>query len=239
MTEATVVVVPLTLALAQAERCATLLDSAEIIRAGRFLRDEDRARYMTSHAALRLILGATLGLSPDTLDIGQDDSGRPYLTNPVERRYDFNLSHSGRYALIGLARSARIGVDVEARRPLPDALRIAKSHFAPDEAAALADLPRDAREEAFFGLWTRKEAVVKALGAGLSLPLNDFTVTVPPAAPRVLHQHPTIAGTADGWTLMDLAVGGDASATVAVTGRNTEINVRHMPHDWLDAFRAK
>ena len=73
-----------------------------------------------------------------------------------------------------------IGVDVEASRPLPDALRIARSHFAPDEAASLEALPLDMREAAFFGLWTRKEAVVKALGVGLSQPLASFSVAVPP-----------------------------------------------------------
>lgn len=234
MKDATVVVVDLRLDPPRMARCAALLDAGETARADRFLRGEDRARFIASHAALRHVLARALSTDPATVAFRAEITGRPALAMP-SGQLDFNLSHSGDRALIGLVRGARIGVDVEIRRPLPDALRIARSHFAPDETRALAALPPEAREEAFFGLWTRKEAVVKALGAGLSLPLSAFCVTVPPSPPRLLSG----ASGPEGWTLAEVEAGPGAAATVAVTAPNTTLLAEHLPADWPDHFPAK
>ena len=234
MKDATVVVVALRLDPPRLERCAALLDAGEAARADRFLRGEDRARFIASHAALRVVLGRALSTDPAGVAFRAETTGRPALALP-SGGLDFNLSHSGDRALIGLARDARIGVDVEVRRPLPDALRIARAHFAPGETRALAALPPETREAAFFDLWTRKEAVVKALGAGLSLPLAAFQVTVPPDPPRLLAG----ASGPDGWTLAGIEAGHGTAATVAVTAPNAAILVKHLPTGWPDHFPAK
>ncbi|MCJ2116107.1 4'-phosphopantetheinyl transferase superfamily protein [Methylobacterium sp. J-001] len=229
MSAAEVWVVDLALSLAQLEICGTVLDASERERAVRFLRPADRARYQASHAALRLILGEALGLAAGDIRLEVSAAGKPALADGI---LDFNLSHSGGRALVGLARGAAIGVDVEEMRPIPDALRIAGAHFAPDEAAALSALPPHAVSAAFFGLWTRKEAVVKALGTGLSLPLDRFSVSVPPTSARLLRM-------ADGgtFTLADINAGAGYAATVAVLSGQTEIAIRHLGHGWPNRLR--
>lgn len=216
-------------------RCLSILDAEERARAARFLRETDRQRFVASHAALRLVLGQALGLPPRSIQFAKEPTGRPYLLGGGEDALDFNLSHSGDHALIGLVRGARVGVDVEVWRPLPDALRLARAYFAPDEIAALAALPAATIEAAFFSLWTRKESVVKAMGTGLSLPLVSFSVTVPPDPPALLR----IAGAADRWTLRQIALGAGVSATVAVTANPAALRTHHLAGDWPDTFDEK
>ncbi|AWN38236.1 4'-phosphopantetheinyl transferase family protein [Methylobacterium radiodurans] len=208
--------------------CDAVLSEDERVRAGRFLRSEDRDRYRASHAALRLILGRALGMDPRALTFSAGPAGKPELAGPERGVLAFNLSHSGRRALVGLSTRGYIGVDVEVIRPLPDALRIARGHFASDEADALARLPEEFREAAFFSLWTRKEAVVKALGAGLALPLDRFSVTVPPAAPRLLR----MGGGPGAWTLHDLDPGPGHAATAAVMAAGIPLVRHRFPADW-------
>jgi 4'-phosphopantetheinyl transferase len=235
MTSAEFVIVTLELDPDRLGACLVLLDGEERTRAERFLRPVDRARFIASHAALRVALGAALGVAPEAVRFSRDEAGRPYLAGPEGAGLDFNLSHSGDIALIGLARGGRIGVDVEVRRPLPDALRIARAHFAPDEVSALAALPPQHGEAAFFGLWTRKEAVVKALGAGLSLPLDRFSVSVPPAPPWVLR----MAEGAQDWTLAAVEAGPRAEATVAVPFPGMRIRQTYLPERWTRIIGAK
>ena len=231
MIAADVWIVDLALSDARLARCAAVLSPGERARAGRFLRPADRARFTASHAALRLILARALGVGAESIAFSAGPAGKPELAGPTQGRLAFNLSHSGACALVGLAQDAGIGVDVEAIRPLPDALRIARAQFAPDEAAALAALPPEAMEAAFFGLWTRKEAVVKALGAGLSLPLAGFSVSLPPAAPRLLRM-----ADGGGWTLADVAAGSDCAATVAVRATGAAIATHRLPAGWPDSL---
>lgn len=207
------------------ERCAQVLDSSERDRGNRFLRPADRARFIVSHAALRLALADARGCAPSEIRLTAKATGKPHLAEPAGSPLEFNLSHSGARALIGLAGPVAIGVDLELMRAIPDAVRIARTHFAPDEAASLASLPAEAIEAAFFGLWTRKEAVVKALGTGLSLPLDRFSVTLPPAAPRLLRD-------STGWTLATLDAGAGYAATVAVRADDATIQLRRLPTDW-------
>lgn len=228
-------IVDLALTPGQIDRCEAVLDAAERGRADRFLRPVDRARFRASHAALRLILGDALGLAPADVELLAGAGGKPELAGAARGAADFNLSHSGARALIGLARDASIGVDVEAVRPIADALRIAAAHFAADEVSALAGAPRSAVERRFFGLWTRKEAVVKALGSGLSLPLDRFSVSVPPEPPRLLRASGDVSWNLEGpWSLAGIDCGSDHVATVAVRSAGAKITCHRLSDDWPD-----
>ncbi len=88
----------------------------------------------------------------------------------------FNTSHSAGTAVIAVAAGTDVGVDIERIRPIDDAERLAADRFAASEADQLRSLPAEDREIGFLRLWTRKEAVVKALGLGLSMPLDRFSV---------------------------------------------------------------
>lgn len=213
-----------------------LLNDDERDRADRFLRPQDRDRFIASHAALRIILGGLLGANPRSLTFAISPTGRPSLTgwDALARGgcvpLDFNLSHSGDHALVAVSTTARIGVDIEAHRPLSDALRIARAHFHPREIAAL-EAAGPNREAAFYAAWTAKEAVVKASGAGLSQPLDGFAVTIPPVAPALLD----VAGTpSPAWTLIRLAPAPGATGAVAIEASHVPCRLWRLPVDWMN-----
>lgn len=215
------------------ESCLTVLSPDETARASRFRRAEDRDRYVVSHAALRLILGRALGASPAGIGFTQGPAGKPELAGAWSGALRFNLSHSGSRALVGLSRRDAIGVDVEALRPMPDAARVARSYFAPDEASALAALTDNERDLAFMTVWTRKEAVVKALGAGLSVPLNRFSVSLPPRPPRILS---AAAGLLDpgAFSLLHLEPGPGTLGAAAVASAGVALHLAALPQGWVD-----
>lgn len=190
------------------------LSEGERARAARFLRVEDRNRFIFSHLALRRILAGYLARPPEALRFRRAPGGKPDLDGPDRGRLHFNLSHSGSHALIGIARDVAIGVDVEEARPIGDPMAIARAHFHPGEVADLEGLPKPLRDAAFLACWTRKEAVVKALGTGLALPLSDFRVSVPPEPVAVL-AWATGPAPSPGWSLHHLAFP-DATGTVAI-----------------------
>ncbi|MSQ66894.1 MAG: 4'-phosphopantetheinyl transferase superfamily protein [Gammaproteobacteria bacterium] len=105
---------------------------------------------------------------------------------PGARGLAFNASHCASLAVIAVARSGRIGIDVEALRTVVDAERIATRFFSPQESAARAALDPAEQGTGFLNCWTRKEAVVKALGGGLSIPLHTFAVTLQPRQPAAI-----------------------------------------------------
>ena len=151
-----------------------LLDDSERARAERFLFDEDRRRFVASHAALRVALGNATERDPRSLRFVTGPHGKPSLAEPASG-IQFNLSHSGARALIAIAVGRRVGVDIERDRGV-DELALASRFFSEAEAAAIAGTPPANRRAAFFRIWTRKEAFVKAIGDGLTHPLASFHV---------------------------------------------------------------
>jgi 4'-phosphopantetheinyl transferase len=139
--------------------------AAECDRASRFHRQQDAERYLFAHGALRLVLSRYLMCDPRALRFGAGAHGKPFLEDaPLE----FNLSHSGTLALIAVARSRRVGVDVEQLRPLADLDSVAARVCTRDELVTLAGLAEPTRTCAFFAMWTRKEALAKVTGEGIS-----------------------------------------------------------------------
>lgn len=123
------------------------------------------------------LLADYAGVAPASLAFAAGPFGKPALTAPPQAAgLHFSVSRSGGVAVLAVARGGRVGVDVAALRPVPEAALIARRLFSPAEAAALAALPDTARLAGFYRLWTCKEAVVKALGGGLSIPLDAFEV---------------------------------------------------------------
>ncbi|MFB6896572.1 4'-phosphopantetheinyl transferase family protein [Streptomyces hydrogenans] len=146
-----------------------LLDAAERARAGRFVRAADRDRYVTAHVALRLVLGAVTGTPPARVAVDRapcpgcgGPHGRPVLR---DGRRHFSLSHGGSLAVIVCA-PVPVGVDVE-RIPRAEVVGHVAPKLHPAERAELAALAPAERPAAFARVWTRKEALLKALGTGL------------------------------------------------------------------------
>ncbi|HEV7515505.1 MAG TPA: 4'-phosphopantetheinyl transferase superfamily protein [Thermoanaerobaculia bacterium] len=173
--------IPLDPPAAEVERLTRLLSADEHERARRFRFDVHRRRYIVGRGALRRLLGAYLGADPAGLRFGYGPRGKPEL--PDGRGLGFNLSNSEDLALAGFLRDREIGVDVEYLKEMDDFESIATRFFSPSEVAALAQVPRERKKEAFFNCWTRKEAYLKAVGEGLAAPLNSFDVTLTPGEP--------------------------------------------------------
>jgi 4'-phosphopantetheinyl transferase len=177
----------------------TLLSADEIERSERFRFEHLRAHYISRHAALRLLLARYLQASPTSLLLVPEANGRPILANPPCRMH-FNLSHSGDVALVAASSIAPVGVDVEEVRNVPNFLKIARDHFAATEVEDLLRSAAEKRLSSFFVTWTRKEAFVKALGLGLSFPLDAFSTGRPDHPPLL-----RLGGTrCTDWTMVDL-----------------------------------
>jgi 4'-phosphopantetheinyl transferase len=131
-------------------------------------------RSLVGHVALRLVLGELAGTAPENLRFerrcghcGGTGHGKPHLVGGSD--LDFSLSHSGELALIAVARGRRVGADVERVRPRTDVLAIARGSLSARERESIESLGTgEARRAAFFRCWTRKEAYLKGLGAGLA-----------------------------------------------------------------------
>ena len=161
-----------------------LLSRDEQERARKFRYAEHRQRYIVARASLRRLLAERLRIAPRAVEFVETKYGKPRLA-PVHGSADmeFNLSHSGNLALYAFTRGRAVGVDVELIREMPDADDLAERFFSVTETALLRALPLDRRSLAFLACWTRKEAFIKALGLGLSCPLDAFDVTIDPDAP--------------------------------------------------------
>jgi hypothetical protein len=135
---------------------------------------EPSSRSVVAHVALRLLLGELTGAAPESLRFerrcghcGGTGHGKPHLSGRSD--LDFNISHSGRLALVAVARGRRVGADVEQVRRRTDVLAIARGSLSERERHAIESLGTDAaRREEFFRCWTRKEAYLKGRGVGLA-----------------------------------------------------------------------
>lgn len=159
----------------------------EQARAASFRSRLDASAFIQRRAALREILAAYLGIAPRAVAFIQNEFGKPALSpGKACDGLSFNASHSGSVAVVAVGRAGAIGIDIEQLRPINDAESIAGRYFSPAEAATLAAMHQRERTEGFFNAWTRKEAVVKAVGRGLSIALDSFEVSLRPGEPAVI-----------------------------------------------------
>jgi 4'-phosphopantetheinyl transferase len=160
-------------------RVTVCLSDAERDRANRFKFDVDRERYIVSHTAMRSILARYLGCDPSEIAYAIGAHGKPELA-PASRilQLEFNLSHSNDAALVAVAPGRAVGVDIEHIQQKLGWQEIADRFFAPGEIQKLHALPSGEQLRAFFTCWTRKEAYIKAKGGGLSIPLQEFEVSL-------------------------------------------------------------
>ncbi len=140
----------------------------ELARAERFLFAEPRRQYKFAHVFLRRLLGACLQAPPASLRLGRSPSGKPFLeADGPAAALRFNLSHSGDRAAAVLSRGREVGVDIERIDPDLNWRGVAGPMFSAREMEGLSAFPESRRREAFFALWTCKEAYLKAVGTGL------------------------------------------------------------------------
>ena len=192
-------------------------DHAERERGARYHVEADRMRHAITRGVLRRLAGHYLDRPPAELRFGAGAYGKPHLSGADAGRLSFNVSHSGNVVLIALAHHANVGVDVESwasRIDGPGIDRIADSAFSAYERVALHALAPGERRAAFFAIWSRKEAYIKATGLGVSAGLHHFDVSHGPGDARLLADRTRGAGPVE-WVLHDLAPASGYSAALA------------------------
>jgi 4'-phosphopantetheinyl transferase len=201
----------------------SLLSPSEVAAANRFVFDHSRKAYVFAHGVLRQILGGYVDLSPEEIRFEQTRFGKPFLAGPHDQaRVRFNMSHSGDAVLVAITRDRHIGADIERIRPL-DFAGIVNSHFTAQECAFIRNQPTEKQQNAFFTCWTRKEAFIKAVGKGLSIPLNTFDVCIPSGQTGRKLTAPNEAPDVESWWLTDVIVPLGYAGAIAIEGRLVEV----------------
>ena len=203
-------------------KLASTLTADEHTRADRFRSDKGRAHFIAARGCLRVILAKYLHCQASEIIFAYGKQGKPALAgSEAETGVRFNVSHSEGRALVAIGQDADVGVDIEHQsRQIGQMTRLAGRFFAEGEYTMLLNTPESDRREAFFNCWTRKEAFVKALGAGLAHSLKDFEVSLDRPAKLLSAKGVAV----DQWTLAHLDVGDGYIGAVAVGGR--EIGLR-------------
>ena len=212
----------------------TRLSADERERAARFHFDEHRHAYVVAHAELRAILALYSGRDARSLVFALNEFGKPSLvTGPSGTAPRFNLSHSGGYALLAVAQSGEVGVDVERWHEEAEHLELSERFFSPAEREALRALTSESSEvvRGFFAAWSRKEAYLKARGYGITQGLDHFDVSLAPAEIARLLTDRTDEVAHERWSMAALDVAPGYSAAVVAERPVSRVVLVNRAHE--------
>lgn len=207
------------------------LDRSEYARASNFHFQRHRLRYVAARGLLRMLLGRYLNVDPSAVLIQYGPFGKPALAQDEGciQHLSFNLAHSDGVALIAVTRNRDVGVDVERVRPLRNLERLAERVLSGRERAWLAALDDADRVHAFYRCWTRKEAFLKALGHGLTRPLDRFEVSMWSREPARLVRIEWAPEEIGRWSIAQLEPVAGYGAALAVSGAGDNVHC----HSWV------
>jgi 4'-phosphopantetheinyl transferase len=201
-----------------------LLDGDELNRRATLRRPADRDRFLVGVAVTRLALARYLRRPPTTIPISRAcprcgrPHGKPRLMPGVHPRIEWSISHAGDRVVVAMALEIPLGVDVEvSTRALP-VDQLARMVLSDQEIGMLKRLADKERARGFLRFWTRKEAILKASGQGLALPLRSLTVSGPDDAPRLVSW--SGSRPLGQLALQDLDVGSGYLASLASVGKS-------------------
>jgi 4'-phosphopantetheinyl transferase len=212
------------------ERWRPILTSGEWERTMRFRMPADQARFAVTRGVLRTLLGRYLQLPGTAIVFSANEYGKPAAEGGIK----FNVAHSGDYGLLAFTRGGEVGVDVERMsgdRVVSDLARRVLSATEYERFEAVAE---NARTTTFFQIWTLKEAVLKALGSGLSIAPECLEMAFYPDEPRLLGCSANEIGDVNEWTVRSISIGdGGYAAALAVRMKMPVIEVkRFRESDW-------
>lgn len=207
----------------ETERLLRYLSPSERERADRFHFQADYDRYVAARAALRSQLGAYLDCEPGSLSFQYTSYGKPFIANCG---IEFNLSHSGDWVLLAFTRMSQIGIDIERIRPMQNMRDVARANFSANEVDTWEATSEQDRTSAFYRCWSRKESFIKAIGEGLSCPLDSFQVAFGLNQPvRLTSVQGSVAAAAE-WWMADLpGFTGYAAAVTARTATSSQVRL--------------
>jgi 4'-phosphopantetheinyl transferase len=209
----------------QCENLLAILSADEIERAMRFHFEKDKIRFIAARGILRQILGRYLNISPEKFYFGYTSYGKPFVEN--SEGYDpmfFNLSHAGDFALFAFSHSGNIGIDIEKIRNDVAVMQIAGRFFSEQEIRSLEAVDGSRQIELFFQYWARKEAFIKAIGEGVSFPLEKCDVSSVAGSglfPVTLLNNPTENAR---WHVQDLFPKNGYTAAIVVEEKDCEFS---------------
>lgn len=181
------------------------LSPDERTRAEQYYASEDRDRFVIRRGVLRTLLGRYLSIEPKQVKFYYGKNGKPgVIAPPGKAGIHFNLSHSEDFALYVFSRDNNIGVDVECLQDIPEMEQITELYFTPGEKSIFRGLPASKKKREFYRYWTRKEAIVKAMGGGLSLPLDTLDVSPASTDSSGLHWIESDMMAVSRWSVRDL-----------------------------------
>ncbi|VAW65176.1 hypothetical protein MNBD_GAMMA08-1431 [hydrothermal vent metagenome] len=160
-----------------------LLSAAEKERSERFKFYKHRKAFIASHGFMHRVLAYYINTPENEIDFSYTDRGKPSIIESQNKHnIQFNLSHSNNIAMLAVCKKYAVGIDVEYANKKNDWSGISKRFFTENEQQLLFSLAAEKQRDAFFQIWTRKEAHMKVTGKGLSLSPAQFEVSVPPSA---------------------------------------------------------
>jgi 4'-phosphopantetheinyl transferase len=208
--------------------CArSLLSPDELERANGFHSQDLRDDFVLSRGLLRVLLAMHHHVAPAAIRFTYGPHGKPALAASLDSTIRFNISHSAGLFACAIANGCEIGIDVERHRSLSDHVEIARRFFSQGEYDAILRTDDAARTAAFFDCWVRKEALIKALGGGLSIPLDHFDVSVEAGRATFL---PAAEGVADDerqWQLHAFSPSAGFSGALAFRDPRKQISIHH------------
>ncbi len=160
----------------------SILSIDEQQKANNFYFEQHKTSYILRKIALRQILSKYCMITSNAINFKYTYYQKPYFEiNPFNLQ--FNMSHSHNMAILAITKIHPIGADLEYLKPIEDVTDLALQFFSPQEFSKFALVPTNQKVKAFYTIWTRKEAFVKAIGKGLSYSLNTFDVAFLPNDP--------------------------------------------------------
>jgi len=202
-----------------------ILSQEELQRAARFAFGRDRHTYTVTRGILRTLLGQYLALPPAKIRFFYNPFGKPSL-DPLQnpRHLTFNISHAHHFSLLAFGAAVDLGIDVE-HSGKSAVVDLAPMVCSPREQEQFRKMLPTDRERAFLRLWTHKEAILKALGAGLSVSPERIEVTLPPEEPVQLLKGIPEMGEIANWSLCELSVQEEYAAALAVRARPMAVSL--------------
>jgi 4'-phosphopantetheinyl transferase len=211
-------------------KLAPLLSHDEYQRSMRYYRPIDRDRFIVGRGILRKIISAYLALPPGQLRFTYNAHGKPAVSDDQnDRALNFNLSHSAGLIVYAVTRGRNVGIDIEYICEDFASLEIAEHFFSRDEFEALKAVAGDQRAKAFFNCWSRKESYIKAIGTGVSYPLDGFTVSLTPDVTPALLKVDADTAEASRWNMYELDVGEGYAAALIV--ENPPVSLKRFQWD--------
>lgn len=201
---------------------APALSPDERRRAGAYKHDSSRDRFIARRGTLRWLIGRYFECKPESVRFSLGPFGKPALQWPFAPEFAFNVSQTHSMALFAFARNCQVGVDVEQLVDGVDIAGVGRQVFSSTEQNAIASSRRGSKN-AFFRHWTRKEALLKATGTGLSGPLKCYTTEDEPQAGENQWRASRNGFPMSGWTFLDLTPSADVRAAVAVSGIKAQV----------------